>query len=84
MGAKKKRRDISIDIELPDFRIAKLDKKDILKPIKMSRREKELIEAKAALYAGGNLSRWLRWAAIHYEPSPDEIDWLLSPLSVGK
>lgn len=40
--------------------------------IKMSEETRKRIQRKARLYAGGNESAWLRYAALHYKPKEGE------------
>lgn len=40
---------------------------------KIKKDEKKAIMAKAKKYAGGNLSFWLRYAALHFVPSKKDL-----------
>jgi hypothetical protein len=47
--------------------------KHSLMTVKVSKAEFERIKAKAKRYAAGNLSEWVRYAAIELEPKPDDL-----------
>ncbi len=52
----------------------KEDKKTKHVLIKVTEGEYEAIKDKAKEYAGGNVSRWVRYAAINLHPKPEDLD----------
>ena len=49
------------------------ERKDSSITIKMIEKEKSEIQKKADLYAGGNMSAWLRYAALNHTPKKKEL-----------
>ncbi len=47
--------------------------KPIPKLIKMTAEELAAIQANADMYADGNVSQWIRWAAIHCRPTKRQL-----------
>lgn len=41
--------------------------------VKATKREKEAMQANANRFTRGNLSKWVRYAAMNYRPLPSEI-----------
>jgi len=41
--------------------------------IKMTQKQKDKIQKMADLYAGGNMSDWIRYAAVNHKPKKSEL-----------
>lgn len=50
-----------------------IKEKRTLMNFKVSKAEIKTIEANALLFAGGNVSAWLRYAAMNYKPKKGEL-----------
>ncbi len=48
-------------------------KKKVPVNLKMEHEEKEAIQVQADLYAGGNLSAWLRYAGLNHKPRKGDL-----------
>jgi hypothetical protein len=51
----------------------KKSKKRVRRLIKLSEEQRKAIQRKANLYAEGNFSKWMRYAALHFVPLDNEV-----------